>query len=91
MVMGLFASVFYPLKSIRLEPGDLLALYSDGVTEAAGVKDAEFGEDGLSAFLQKHRHLTCDELSGQLVEHVRSYCGSTSFADDFTILLVKRH
>jgi serine phosphatase RsbU (regulator of sigma subunit) len=98
MVMGLFPSVFYPLKSIRLERGDLLALYSDGVTEASGSfkygefgEYAEFGEEGLSKFLQQHRHLSCDEISGQLVEHVRAFCGTTSFADDFTILLAKRH
>ncbi len=91
MIMGLFPSVFYPLNLMRLERGDLLALYSDGVTEASGAEDHEFGEEGLADFLQRHGHLSCQELADLLVEHVRAFHGSTSFADDFTVLFVKRH
>ncbi len=90
LVLGLFPSVFYPLKSTRLEPGDLLALYSDGVTEASQDDNTEFGEDGLSGFLLQHRHLSCDEIIRQLVDRVRSFSGSATFADDFTVLIVKR-
>jgi sigma-B regulation protein RsbU (phosphoserine phosphatase) len=90
LVMGLFPSVFYPLKSIRLEPGDLLALYSDGVTEASSGGN-EFGEEGLAEFLLRHRELPCQELVHGLVEYVRLYSGNPSFTDDFTVLLVKRH
>jgi serine phosphatase RsbU (regulator of sigma subunit) len=89
--MGLFPSVFYPLKTTRLEPGDTLALYSDGVTEAANESDVEFGEDGLSNFLTNHQHLRCEQLAQQLVEHVRTWRGLSSFTDDFTVLLVKRY
>jgi sigma-B regulation protein RsbU (phosphoserine phosphatase) len=91
LVMGLFPSVFYPLKSTRLEKGDLLALYSDGVTEAWSPYGAEFGEEGLSKFLQEHQHLPCEEIVQHLVQTVREWHGSVSFTDDFTVLLVKRH
>lgn len=91
LVMGLYPSVFYPLKTTRLESGDLLALYSDGVTEACDAVGNEFGEEGLSRFLQKNQHLSCEALVHQLVEHVRAWHGSSSFTDDFTVLLVKRH
>lgn len=90
LVMGLFADVLYPLKSVRLEPGDLLALFSDGVTEAEDANGVEFGEDGLSAFLREHRKLSCQALVERLVNHVRAWRGITSFTDDFTVLLVKR-
>jgi serine phosphatase RsbU (regulator of sigma subunit) len=90
LVMGLFPSVFYPLKSTRLEPGDLLALYSDGVTEASDASGTEFGEDGLSQFLQEHQSLQCEALVHRLVQHVREWRGNFSFTDDFTLLLVKR-
>jgi serine phosphatase RsbU (regulator of sigma subunit) len=90
LVMGLFQNTYYPLNSTRLEPGDLLALYSDGVTEAYDSNDREFGEEGLSNFLVQNRHLACQDLARQLVEHVRGWHGSQSFSDDFTILLVKR-
>jgi len=90
MIMGLFPSVFYPLNSVHLERGDLLALYSDGVTEAASADDKEFGEEGLAEFLRTCGHLSCDDLAQKLVEQVRVFHGSTSFADDFTVLFVKR-
>lgn len=91
LVMGLFPTVFYPLRSTRLEPGDLLALYSDGVTEASNVGGSEYGEDGLSRFLQEHQHVPCTELVQLLVEDVRAWHGSSSFTDDFTVLLAKRY
>jgi sigma-B regulation protein RsbU (phosphoserine phosphatase) len=82
--------VLYPLKAARLEKGDLLALYSDGVTEAGNADDVEFGEAGLSRFLVEHRYLPCKELVHHLMEHVREWHGNASFTDDFTLLLVKR-
>ena len=91
LVMGLFASVFYPLSSVRLERGDLLALYSDGVTEASDANGAEFGEEGLSRFLQEYQQLPCQELVTRLVDHVRAWRSNFSFSDDFTVLLVKRY
>ena len=42
--MGLFSAVHYEVKKTKLAPGDLLVLYSDGVTEAADRADVEFGE-----------------------------------------------
>ncbi len=90
MVMGLFQNSSYPLHSITLEPGDLLALYSDGVTEAYDENQKEFGEEGLARFLAQNRHLACKNLADHLVEHVRNWHGSPSFTDDFTVLLVKR-
>lgn len=91
MVMGIFPSVKYELSEIRVEPGDTLALYSDGVTEASTPDGEEFGERGLAEFLAAKKSQSCGELVRTLAEHVRSWCGSSSFADDFTIVLLRRH
>lgn len=90
LVMGLFPSVKYDLSEMQLEPGDLLALFSDGVTEASAPDGGEFGEDGLAEFLGAHKSESCAELVRALAEHVRVWCGSPSFADDFTIVLLRR-
>jgi len=90
LVMGLFPGVHYDVKETKIEPGDLLALYSDGVTEASTAEDKEFGEDGLGQFLLRYRHKSCDEIMHALIDHVRNWCGKASFADDFTIVLVRR-
>jgi serine phosphatase RsbU (regulator of sigma subunit) len=91
MVMGLFPNVFYPVKSVRLERGDLLVLYSDGVTEASADGINEFGELGLAEFLRQFGHLNCKDLAQKLVGAVRAFQGSSAFADDFTVLFAKRH
>lgn len=91
LVMGIDPKAQYHLQEAKLERGDMLALFSDGVTEACGASGEEFGEDGLAKFLSAHKSKSCDEIVNALAQHVRNWCGNASFADDFTILLVRRH
>jgi serine phosphatase RsbU (regulator of sigma subunit) len=90
LVMGLFAAVDYEVRQTVLAPGELLVLYSDGVTEASTGDGKEFGEDGLATFLAARTAMPCEEIVNQLVDHMRKWRGNTSFADDFTIMLVRR-
>jgi serine phosphatase RsbU (regulator of sigma subunit) len=91
LVMGIFPTEKYQLLETSLHPGDMLALYSDGVTEATNEEYGEFGEPGLGDFLLQHKHQSCEDMVNTLADEVRTWCGSTSFADDFTVLLVRRH
>ena len=90
MVLGLFPDINYPLLQTKLNPGDLLVLYSDGVTEAAQPSGEQFGEQRAAEFLRGNLDLRCRELVAKLVTHVRSWSGATAFADDFTLVLVRR-
>jgi serine phosphatase RsbU (regulator of sigma subunit) len=90
-VLGLFPDASFEAKQTKLEPGDILALYSDGVTEAisAGTGE-ELGEDRLADFLRTHHTKTSGELVTSLTDYVRHWNGGNAFSDDFTLLLVKR-
>lgn len=90
MVMGIFAKERYDMAETCLHPGDTLALYSDGVTEAMDTNDREFGEHGLGDFLLRNRNQPCADMVNELADEVRTWCGANSFADDFTVLLVRR-
>ncbi len=90
MVVGIKTGAAYRLQEGYLRPGDTLALYSDGVTEARNVAEEEFGEEGLSRFLVQSRFRSCEETITALGEHVREWSGAPHFQDDFTVLLVKR-
>lgn len=90
LVMGLFSGVHYEVKKTTLRQGDLLVLYSDGVTEAANSEDVEFGEESLAEFLAVRKNIRCEDIVNQLVEHMRKWRGAMSFADDFTVVLVRR-
>jgi serine phosphatase RsbU (regulator of sigma subunit) len=91
MVMGIMPDVVYQTNDITLAPGDMLALFSDGVTESRSAdKQQEFGDQRLATFLVEHMSAPAQAVIDQLVAHVREWSGQQSFADDFTMVVVKR-
>ncbi|HEX4769557.1 MAG TPA: SpoIIE family protein phosphatase [Bryobacteraceae bacterium] len=90
MVLGLFPHIEYKLQNAFLNTGDMLILYSDGVTEAARPDGDMFGEKRLADFLTANSARHCSQLVTELVAHVRAWTGAASFADDFTVTLVRR-
>lgn len=90
MVLGIMPAVHYQLRQTKLNEGDLLALYSDGVTEARDAASAEFGEDGLSRFMFTNREKTAGQMIDELQSAVRQWTDKESFADDFTVIFVRR-
>jgi phosphoserine phosphatase RsbU/P len=90
LVLGIFPSTQYDLRNTKLERGDTLALFSDGVTEACTVEGTEFGETGLAEFLKARRSQPCSTMVDALVSHVRGWSGGSAFADDFTVVLLRR-
>lgn len=90
LILGIDPSIEYTCDETTLEPGDLLALYSDGVTEARGRSGEEFGEQGLIDFLKERRDEPAAELVKALAQHVRTWSGEPAFHDDFTVVLARR-
>jgi serine phosphatase RsbU (regulator of sigma subunit) len=90
MIMGLLPSVTYQSKETVLETGDLLALYSDGVTEARNGAGEEFGEERLAEFLLQRRSHACLDTVRALLECVRAWHGDSTLTDDFTVVLLRR-
>lgn len=90
LVLGIDTSFEYQSEETALAHGDMIAMYSDGVTEARRPSGEEFGEQGLTEFLVARRAAPCSDLVNTLVQHVREWCGSPSFHDDFTVVLLRR-
>ncbi len=90
MVLGIIPDARYELRKTWLHPGDALALFSDGVTEARNCKEQELSEKGLASLLRIHLGKTAEEAVASLADDVRRWCETTAFGDDFTIVLVKR-
>ena len=88
--LGLFAGRDYPSTSLVLGPEDLLILYTDGVTEAADPEDAEFGLDRLTAVVQAHRTDPLEDLETAINEALSSFVAGVPFADDRTLVLLRR-
>lgn len=88
--LGLLPGASYRIESISLEPGDLLCLYSDGITEAAAPDDEEFGLERLAELIAEGRDLPIDELRSRIGEAVSLFAAGAPQADDQTLLLLRR-
>jgi phosphoserine phosphatase len=79
-------------KSVRLilEPGDILAVISDGIYEFATSEGAEFGEEGVASVMQQGHERPMSELGKMLVDAAFEFGGDVEQADDITLVLVRR-
>ncbi len=75
---------------LKLEPGDILAVISDGIYEYARTDDAQFGEDGVREIMRQGHTLPMSELSQKLVDAAFAFGGDAPQADDITLVLVRR-
>ncbi|MDX1582624.1 MAG: SpoIIE family protein phosphatase [Thermoanaerobaculia bacterium] len=90
LVLGLFGDVEYEGRSFRLEPGDSLVLFTDGITEAENEEDRQLGYDPLMQDLNDCHQSSPDEIIGRIDERLRSHVSSSPLADDVTMLVLKR-
>ena len=89
-VLGLFETWSCRVEETFLAPGDFLALYTDGVTEAARADGEEFGEARLVHTVCAHRALRVEDLLTAIVGAVREFSGPEQ-ADDITLVVAKCH
>ncbi len=89
LILGVQRGVCFEEPSLQIEKGDLLLLYTDGVTEAEGAAGELFGVQRLrEALVREHRKSAAGVISAVL-DAVRAYSGSSSFDDDISLLLLK--
>jgi phosphoserine phosphatase len=75
---------------LYLEPGDILALISDGVYEYENPDGEQFGEERVASIFRQHHHLTMAGLTRKLIDSVTEFGADTPQADDITLVLVRR-
>ena len=87
--IGMFDSVACSINPASLTGGDILVLYTDGVTEAENSLGEEFGMERLSTLIRLGHALSADELMNHILESVTDFSRDVGFDDDATILVVK--
>ncbi len=92
VLLGVLAEAPYAEGHTTLEEGDVLVLYTDGVTEAWSATDAddEFGEERLTETVRAHREQCADGVMDALREAVRTHTGGGPLDDDLTVVVLKR-
>ena len=75
--------------TIPLGVGDVVLLFTDGVTEAMNADGEPFGEERLAALVSEHGELPFEELRERILREIRAFVGNTGLHDDLTLVLLK--
>ena len=86
-VLGVFRDWQYQEGIIRLNSGDRICLFTDGITEATGANGEEFGETGVLQVAIRESACSAAEIRERLLGEVRQFC-DCQFHDDATLLLI---
>ena len=87
--VGLVPEADYEVSRVKLEPGDTLVLFSDGVTEAMDPDEQLFGVPRLRECLQGQTGLPLDQIQRCVLEAVENFARGASQTDDLTLLVVR--
>jgi sigma-B regulation protein RsbU (phosphoserine phosphatase) len=88
-VIGTFLDGPYEQESVRVESGDVLVAYTDGVTEALSPEGSEFGEERLRSVVVQWAHLPARELVEKVIAGVLEWQGEAAQHDDITLVVAK--
>jgi serine phosphatase RsbU (regulator of sigma subunit) len=89
MPVGLMEGAGFPMAEARLQPGDKLAIYTDGVTEAQNLAGEFFGKRRLKDIVAAHAERSCAALHDAIQEGVAAFTQGAPQADDITVLVVE--
>jgi phosphoserine phosphatase RsbU/P len=88
-VLGVLPETVYDEEMLVLEEGDLLVVFSDGITEALNAAGEEFGEARAMACLEAHRHRGTADVLDRLLAAVREFSANAAQHDDMTALVLR--
>lgn len=88
-VLGFFGEMDCEVAELDLADGEVLCLYTDGVTEAGDPGANEFGVEGIVEVLREHRHESAEEIGKAIIDAVWSFTGLEHQADDVTLVILK--
>jgi sigma-B regulation protein RsbU (phosphoserine phosphatase) len=89
VILGMFEDVTYEDGMARLDPGDIIVVFSDGVSEALSVTDEEFGEKRLQQLIERNPDASPQEMLDQVLAAVRDFTRGAVQNDDVTALVVR--
>ncbi|MCX7909654.1 MAG: serine/threonine-protein phosphatase [Ignavibacteria bacterium] len=89
-LLGILENQKFKVENIRMHVGDILVLYTDGITEAMNQEHKLFGEERLIELIKKSKELPSKDIALNILEEVNKFSSKSEINDDKTIIVVKR-
>ena len=90
LALGLFPRMQYDEQTFELHAGDVLLIYSDGVTEANNLVQEEFSLERLISVVKDHRQSPAAEIVSRVFQQIDAFVGEAPQFDDITLMVIKR-
>ena len=88
--LGILGDASYTEQGLVMDPGDLLVIFSDGVTEAANAAGDMFGEDRVNELVSGVSDLAAGVAGKRIVSRVEMFVGDERLGDDLSLIVIKR-
>lgn len=88
--IGMMQGVAYQEASVVFDPGDVLVIYSDGITESINERDEEFEEERLIEVVKNNLGRSASGIRDRIDEALSRFVGTTAPVDDMTLMIIKR-
>jgi serine phosphatase RsbU (regulator of sigma subunit) len=87
--VGLFPEIPASSETVELEPGDWLAIFSDGIPDALNARQEEFGRERVQSVFLRHRGRSAEGMSAAILAEIKKYVGGESQFDDMTLIVAR--
>ncbi len=88
--LGAFEDYAYDKNELLMLPGDIVVMFTDGVTEARNLVGASFGDENLKDLILRFQSMNSQQLLDKISEEVLAFSLGTDMHDDMTIIVIKR-
>ena len=88
--IGMMQGVVYQEASVTFDPGDVLVIYSDGITESINEREEEFEEERLIEVVKTNMGRSASGIRDRIDEALSRFVGTTAPVDDMTLMIIKR-
>lgn len=88
--LGIFPNLRYVDSHVQMTPGDILVLYTDGVTELTNTQGEAFGLPRLERIIRENQQLTAVQLIDKIIQAAQVFSNNDVFLDDLTLVIVRR-
>lgn len=89
LLLGAFPDASYEAGEIGMEPGDILVLYTDGLTEAMDSHEVEYGEQRLTECILKIKAYSAEAACSMIIKSVKQFSAGISDIDDMTMVVIR--